>query len=178
MYTKYDRNASIKSVMYVTSIFSSQLKVAEDYNLTKQVIQINFVKDNKYKNEKMMKKYTLMEQNSLVDKIIPELFQIIVINVASEEKILYNKRKKDFYLLMKLINAETLEEMKKFSEEEYVQNYHAQEVLIKSQHNSEMKESKEEVVKNLLKTSLTIEEIAKATNMSLEEVTKLKDSNK
>ena len=137
-----------------------------------------------------------MEQNSLVDKIIPELFQIIVINVASEEKILYNKRKKDFYLLMKLINAETLEEMeeivkgnekiarelpkwkKKFSEEEYVQNYHAQEVLIKSQHNSEMKESKEEVVKNLLKTSLTIEEIAKATNMSLEEVTKLKDSNK
>ena len=41
-----------------------------------------------------------------------------------------------------------------------------------------MKESKEEVVKNLLKTSLTIEEIAKATNMSLEEVTKLKDSNK
>lgn len=195
MYTKYDRNASIKSVMYVTSIFSSQLKVAEDYNLTKQVIQINFVKDNKYKNDKMMKKYTLMEQNSLVDKIIPELFQIIVINVASEEKILYNKRKKDFYLLMKLINAETLEEMeeivkgneimeqileemKKFSEEEYVQNYHAQEVLIKSQHNSEMKESKEEVVKNLLKTSLTIEEIAKATNMSLEEVTKLKDSNK
>ena len=41
-----------------------------------------------------------------------------------------------------------------------------------------MKESKEEVVKNLLKTSLTIEEIANATNMSLEEVTKLKDSNK
>ena len=217
MYTKYDRNASIKSVMYVTSIFSSQLKVAEDYNLTKQVIQINFVKDNKYKNEKMIKKYTLMEQNSLVDKIIPELFQIIVINVASEEKILYNKREKDFYLLMKLINAETLEEMeeivkgnemmekileemKRFSEEEYVQDYHAQEVLIKSQHNSEMKEleqnykaqetliksqhnsemkeSKEEVVRNLLKTSLTIEEIAKATNMSIEEVTRLKSSNK
>ena len=157
MYTKYDRNASIKSVMYVTSIFSSQLKVAEDYNLTKQVIQVNFVKDNKYKNEKMIKKYTLMEQNSLVDKIIPELFQIIVINVASEEKILYNKREKNFYLLMKLINAETLEEMeevvkgneimekileemKNFSEEEYVQDYHAQEVLIRSQHNSEMKE--------------------------------------
>ena len=133
MYTKYDRNASIKSVMYITSIFSSQLKVA----LTKQVIQINFVKDNKYKNDKMIKKYTLMEQSSLVDKIIPELFQIIVINVVSEEKILYNKREKDFYLLMKLINAETLEEMeevvkgneimekileemKKFSEEEYV----------------------------------------------------------
>ena len=206
MYTKYDRNASIKSVMYVTSIFSSQLKVAEDYNLTKQVTQINFVKDNKYKNEKMIKKYTLMEQNSLADKIIPELFQIYVINVASEEKILYNKREKDFYLLMKLINAETLEEMeeivkgnemmekileemKRFSEEEYVQDYHAQEVLIRSQHNSEMKEienqhdnemkeSKEEVVRNLLKTSLTIEEIAKATNMSIEEVTKLKNSNK
>ena len=157
MYTKYDRNASIKSVMYVTSIFSSQLKISEDYNLTKQVTQINFVKDNKYKNEKMIKKYTLVEQNSLVDKIIPELFQIIVINVASEEKILYNKREKDFYLLMKLINAETLEEMeeivkgnemmekileemKRFSEEEYVQDYHAQEVLIKSQHNSEMQE--------------------------------------
>ena len=157
MYTKYDKNASIKSVMYITSIFSCQLRVAEDYSLTKQVIQINFVKDNNYKNEKMIKKYTLMEQNSLVDKIIPELFQIIVINVASEEKILYNKREKDFYLLMKLINAETLEEMeevvkgneimekileemKKFSEEEYVQDYHTQEVLIKSQHNSEMKE--------------------------------------
>ena len=72
-----------------------------------------------------------------------------------------------------LIKSQHNSEMK-----ELEQNYKAQETLIKSQHNSEMKESKEEVVRNLLKTSLTIEEIAKATNMSIEEVTRLKSSNK
>jgi SOS response regulatory protein OraA/RecX len=114
-----------------------------------------------------------------------------VINVASEEKILYNKREKDFYLLMKLINAETLEEMeeivkrneimeqileemKKFSEEEYVQDYHAQEVLIKSQHNSEMKKSKEEVVRKMLLKGFNDSDIIDVTNISSKDLEKIK----
>lgn len=98
---------------------------------------------------------------------------------------------------------EAVEKMKKFSNEEYVQDYHAQEVLIRSQHNSEMKEleqnykaqesqlnnelakvretykeDKENVAKYLLKTSLTLEEISNATGFTIKELEKLKNEDK
>lgn len=60
MYTKFDRNSEIKSVMYITSMFSRGLKVADDYNITKGVTQINFVKTKKNKKEEIIREYYLV----------------------------------------------------------------------------------------------------------------------
>lgn len=162
MYTKFDRNAEIKSVMYITSIFASSLEAAKDYNSAKSVTQINFVKDNK--KEEMIKEYLLINQNNIKDKMIPKLFQIFVINVDSKENVRYNKENRIFYLWIKLLNADTeeieriakenkimeevVQEMRIFSGKKKVQDYHATEVMKISQHNSELKRVKEEAEQN------------------------------
>lgn len=115
MYTKFDRNSEIKSVMYITSMFSRGLKVADDYNITKGVTQINFVKTRKNKKEEIIREYYLVNPNNTKDRLIPELLKIYVVNVDSDKNIGYNKVNEEFYLWTKLINAETIEEIEEIA---------------------------------------------------------------
>lgn len=146
----------------------------------------------------MIKEYLLINQNNIKDKMIPKLFQIFVINVDSKENVRYNKENRIFYLWIKLLNANTeeeieriakenkimeevVQEMRIFSGKKKVQDYHATEVMKRSQHNSELKkikeeaeQNKEEVVRKMLLKGFNDLDIIEITNISNEDLNEIK----
>lgn len=200
MYRKYDKNSEIKSFMYITGKFSEGLERSEDYSLAKKVTQLNFVKENRvHKNKSLIDKYMIINSDKISDSILPELFQIYIINLDVEELICYNNVNKDLKNWIDLMRSETteeilamkdrseiireaVEEMSIFSKKKEVQNYHSKEVLIRSQHNSELKETKEntklEIAKSMLKSGIDIKDIIKIVGLEEDKINDLaKDMN-
>lgn len=195
MYKKYDKNSEIKSFMYITGKFSEGLERSEDYSLAKKVTQLNFVKENRvHKNKSLIDKYMIINSDKISDSILPELFQIYVINLDVEELICYNNVNKDLKNWIDLMRSETtdeilamrnrseiireaVEEMSIFSKKKEVQNYHSKEVLIRSQHNSELKETKEntklEIAKSMLKSGINLKDIIKIVGLEEDKINDL-----
>ena len=161
IYSKYERNSEIKSFMYLTRKFGTNLNVGNDYNLAKKTTQLNFVKNNTmHNNRELISKYLVINDNNLEDKLLPDLFQLYIIDLDQEINKDYNND--ELMRWIRLIRAETdeemqeivkgnklleevYEEMKKFSQEEWVDDYFNRDRLIRSQHNSEMQEQKEKL---------------------------------
>jgi len=208
-YRLFDENASIKSVMYVASSFSLSLRAGEDYDKTKRHTQINFVKNNTIQDStNLINKFLLINQSNTKDIMIPELLQIFVINLDLKDDMKYNGVNERLVRWLKLLNVEELEEieaigkedslmsevveeMRMFSGNKEVQNYRAQEALIRSQHKSALKEEnlkgkklgeeigQEEailkVAKNMLNMNMKLEDIAKATGLTVDKIQNLKE---
>jgi len=208
-YRLFDENASIKSVMYVASSFSLSLRAGEDYDKTKRHTQINFVKNNTIQDStNLINKFLLINQSNTKDIMIPELLQIFVINLDLKDDMKYNGVNERLVRWLRLLNAESLEEieaigkedslmsevveeMRMFSGNKEVQDYRAQEALIRSQHKSALKEAtskgqefgeeigKEEailkVAKNMLNMNMKLEDIAKATGLTVDKIQNLKE---
>ena len=160
-YTKYDLNSEIKSFMYIANKFSNSLKVGEEYSQAKKINQINFVKNNLvHHTEKMISEYLILNKDDIEDQMISEFFQLFIVDLDQEINQDYNND--ELMRWIKLIGAETDEEMqeivkgnammeevyekmKEFSQEEWVNDYFNKERLVKSQHNSELREQKEKL---------------------------------
>lgn len=197
MYSNFDKNAELKSLMYITSRFSGHLKVQENYNNTKSNTQINFVNGkNVHHNEGLINKYILINENNPKDSIAKNFFQIFIIDVDKLDKVIYNDSMSvELYLWLKLIKAkdteeiieigkkseimrEVVEEMERFSNEGYVQDYHYDEVFKRSQMESELEESKDmgvaqgklEIAKSLFAKGYDISTILEIANFKLEEI--------
>jgi len=208
-YRLFDENASIKSVMYVASSFSLSLRAGEDYDKTKRHTQINFVKNNTIQDStNLINKFLLINQSNTKDIMIPELLQIFVINLDLKDDMKYNGVNERLVRWLRLLNAESLEEieaigkedslmsevveeMRMFSGNKEVQDYRAQEALIRSQHKSALKEEnlkgkklgeeigQEEailkVAKNMLNEDINISTISKVTGLSESKIQSLKE---
>ena len=160
MQKHYDKNAEIKNFMYVTKLFSTQLKVGDDYKLVKKVSQINFVKDldvHNNKNGKIIKRYYVTEEDDLTDRIMEDVFSVMVIDIDKKCENDYNGTIKEFESWRRLMGADKLEEAKKVSESplikealeemvnfmnnDYVQDYSATEKLRECQLETAKEES-------------------------------------
>lgn len=157
-YSKYTEESEIKSLMYISKTFANQLNYGDSYRLAKKVAQINFVKGSFLHNsEDVVNKYIILNEKNPKDKILPNLFQIYIIDMDKKGGIMYNisERLRDW---LEFIKAETIEdmekavkgkpileealiEMKKFSKNKWLYGFFNRDTLIKSQHESELIET-------------------------------------
>ena len=193
-YTNFDNSSIDKSIYYIMKIHTSKLKIGDDYHELGKTIQINFVenahlglkdklvydfhiacdelpeikllKDSFYvKIVQIDKARELGYTNNILDK----WFKFIAANGSSEREIIA----KGDVLLMELnewINKyvaddETQEELNKWDIE----------IATNKGIEQGKKEEKMEIAKNLLNTNLSDEDIAKATDLSIEEIMQLKE---
>ena len=71
MYTMYDKNAEIKSLMYMTSLFSRELYSGEAYYQIKELKQLNFIKKDKvHQSDIPVRHYILMDKDNPKDMIL------------------------------------------------------------------------------------------------------------
>ena len=202
MQTTYNTNSEIKNVMYVTKLFSEQLKIGETYNKIKPVTLINLVKDiNIHKTGNIINKYVMTNTTHPSDKILEDYLTIYIINIDKTNEVSYNKNK-NFEVIRNLLSAKSYEEMKNivetsknklsdkllkemvnFMNNKEVQDYSRQEKLIRSnlitakeEGRCEGKiEGKIEIAKKMLINNETLEKISLFTDLSPEEIKKLKE---
>ncbi|MCM1053274.1 MAG: PD-(D/E)XK nuclease family transposase [Ruminococcus sp.] len=194
MYNNYDVNAEKKSLLYISKVLGNKsLKIGEKYDLARKAHQINFVKDDRVHNNKLspIRKYTIINEENMNDRISPDLFKIYIIDIDDKDKFRYTNISERLKLWLEILSAESEEEldklakkdsligevvkdMKDFSSEEWVQDYTSRDRLIESQHETEIKE----IAKSMLEEELDISLISKITKLSLEEIEKIDKSIK
>ena len=195
MQNDYNENAEIKNVLYVAKVFSEELKIGEMYKEIKPVTLVNLVKKtNLHKNNKILNKYVFTNTEDKEDKILEKYLTIYIVNLDLESEVSYNVNK-EFDIIRRFINSETLEEMRKVISEsssiisnklleemlrymnnEEVQDYSRQEKLIRSNINTAREEGFSEGFANGVTEGISEGEkniaknILKNSNMTLEEI--------
>lgn len=90
-YSNYNKSSEIKSVMYISRLFSSNLKKGEPYIKAAPHIQINFIKNNYLHNSlNAVNKYMLVNVDDTRDCMIPDKLIIYNINLDFKAKKPYN----------------------------------------------------------------------------------------
>lgn len=199
------RDAEIKNTLYVTKLFGSILKRGEKYKSTKKVAQLELIKENRQHSTKsMINYYHISNDADGDDKILPELFEIITVDIEKGKDKDYNKSvDEELERIIGLIKAETLEEsleicgsriemlevledLVMFNNNEYVQDYSRQQALIESEKETAVEEAEErgrnlgraegklEIAKEMLKNNEPIEKIIAYTGLTKEQIESLK----
>ncbi len=119
MQTVYDKDAEIKNTMYVAGSIYKSLKSGKSYKQASKVSGITFAKNMKiksHKKSKLIQKYFLTNENDINDKILPELYSVMVVNLEyiCED---FKEVPSGFVSWMKFLSANTLEEMYEASKE-------------------------------------------------------------
>ena len=149
------------------------------------------------KNKDIIKKYCICNVTDIEDKILEDLFYILIIDVDQDRNTEYNKSN-EFESWRRFIGAETKEELTslvkaapelekakeslRFMEQEYIQDFSREELLYESRLETAKEKGIEEgrieekysIAKEMLKnTNLSLEEISKCTGLTVEELEKL-----
>ena len=196
MYKNFQKKHFSKSLSYNARIYSDQLERGKDYTGIKKVIGINIIDNNHYfKNNYLLSNYSFI--NRIDNKVIDNNFiDVLVIRLDIVSKIVYNVKEVRILRWLHFIAAKSLEEMRKIAKgddvmeqalsfmESFLNDEHIRDVYDKI--NDVKEDAKEEgmaqgkrenaikTAQNLLSTSLSIEEIAKATGLTIKEVEALK----
>lgn len=192
MYTHFHEREFKKSLSYLARAFSDQLKQGEDYLLAKKVISINLMEENYHLNNfQMLNNYGFVNKFNY-GAMKDEYLEMYLIRLDLIREIVYNKKKKKLVRWLKLIKANNFEEMRKiargdetmeraiefmerFVNDEEVRNIYDKindvELYAKEEG---LKEGILETAKNLLHMNFSIEDIAKATGLSRNEIEALR----
>ncbi|MBE6154057.1 MAG: Rpn family recombination-promoting nuclease/putative transposase [Firmicutes bacterium] len=198
-YSKYGRIAEIKSFVYITNYFRKELKAGDEYDSIKKISQINIVKNNKlHKTKELKSEYLVINKEEPSDQILPDLFQIYIFDLDTNNDESYNKniRLKKWQLMFNAttdkemceaikgdkIMEEIYDEMKRFSKNEWVNDFFNRDEFIKKSAEEDGIEQGTynrniEIAKNLLAMDMKDKDISKATGLSLDEINTLKDEN-
>ena len=148
----YNANAEINNVMYACKVFSGELKSGGLYKEVSKVTLINFSKEiYLHKTDQIISKYVMTNVEDIRDKMLEEKLSILIVDIDSKNDKTYNEISNGFKLMRELLGAQTIEEieiairklnepllsnllkdMVVFMEMDYVQDYSAQEKLIRS----------------------------------------------
>ena len=187
MYTSFGKEEYMKSTSYLSRLFGNQLKKGDTYINAKKVYSINFITGN-YSNENkdLVNNYGFVRkvENPNLDN---EFINMYLVRLDLVSKMVYNKNEDDLIRWLKLMVAKNMEEMENIGKGDdameqsvaYVKEFLKengttfQDRLIYEKNvgrDEGKKENAIETAKNLLNTSLTIEEIAAATGLSYKEI--------
>ena len=186
-----EKNLS-KSLSYVARTYSDQLQRGKDYNNIKKVIGINIIDNNYYfKDHNLLSDYNFV--NRINNKVLDKNFiSLIILRLDIVRKIEYNVGEERILKWLHFIAAKNLEEMRIIAKgddimeqaldfmERFLNDENIRDVYDKINDVKEeaMEEGKREnaikTAQNLLSTSLSIKEIAKATGLTIKEVEALK----
>ncbi len=203
---KLNENAEIKNTMYITKLFSSGVKRGEKYNKMKKVTQIEFAKkDSIHKSDDMIKIYHISNDKNPSDKILENLFEIIIVDIEKRKGISYNEDvDNEFEDFVKVISADSLEsaleaagnnllllemieKMVRFNNNDYVQDYAREQALIESNRETEVEEAENrgrkegeksktiEIAMKMLEKNKDIEEIILFTDLTKAEIEALRE---
>lgn len=162
MQRELNRNAEIKNTLYISKL-SNAVKKNESYVSARKVCQLELVKFNyQHKTNRIINYYHIANDEDITDKIIPDIFEIVIINIDNIEEKRYNEEvDEEIKTILRLINAETLkvalevagtnlqllevlESLVVFNNNEYVQDYSREKALIESNMESAVEEAKSE----------------------------------
>lgn len=198
-YTSFNDTSRLKSLMYLSHMFSHHLYSGERRKNAKQHLQINLVKGPSIKS----RNYTIISEEEPRDYFIKDYFYIRVINVDEYNNIRYNELNK-LQRLLRFMSATSDEEEKeiikgdeilekmyedkwKFLQDEWANEFFTHDNYIASVHNAEMEEKDEVIqekdeaiqekdialqnaIKNFLKQNISLEEISNIMNLSIEKI--------
>ena len=184
-----------RSTAYICNIYQSNASVGDTYNEDTDIIQVNLTL-GLGKNNDEMKIYKIMNEKG---ELYVKNFIIYEINMDYYDKIWYSKNedeiKKNQYMIMLDLDKKELKNMPKdkivdkyitnvtiVNDDPEFQKYMSEEEDKKKIQNSLLSEAKEEGIsqgieqtaKNLLSMNMPLEEISKATGLSIENLNELK----
>ena len=191
MYKEFQKEEFNKSVSYLTRIFSSQLERGEKYREIHKTIGLNFMKGNYHYNN-----FYLVNNYGFVNKlnygvIKDECLEMYLIRLDLVKEKVYNEEEKRFIKWLKIINGKEIEEMREEAKEDevmeralqFMEEFLADEEIKNvydkindvervALHKGE-KKGIIKTAKNLLQLNIAIEDISKATGLSIKELENL-----
>ena len=201
-FTNFNLNSLDKSLYYVMRIQAKKLMIGDNYYKLGKTIQINFVDHTtlKLKDDLVANFHIAYDDDSSV-KLMEKSFVVKVVQVDKAKKLGYTNNVLERWL--KFIGAETSSEREEIAKgdellmelhdwvKKYVADEETQEMLnrwdiqiaenkgyeqgIEEGKKQGIEERNTEIVKNLIKMNLSLEDIEKITKLSKEEIEKLKE---
>ena len=184
-----------RSTAYICNIYQSNASVGDTYNEDTNIVQVNLTWGLGRNNDEM-KIYKIMNEKG---ELYVKNFIIYEINMDYYDKIWYSKNeeeiKKNQYMIMLDLDKKELKNMPKdkivdkyitnvtiVNDNPEFQKYMSEEEDKKKIQNSLLSEAKEEgisqekvsIAKNLLSMNMPLEDISKATGLSIENLNELK----
>ena len=201
-YRVFDSNSIDKSLYYVMRIQSKKLMIGDDYYKLGKTVQINFVDHTTLKlKDKLVANFHITYDDDPSVKLMEKSFVVKVVQVDKAKKLGYTNNVLERWL--KFIGAETSSEREEIAKgdellmelhdwvKKYVADEETQEMLnrwdiqiaenkgyeqgIEEGKKQGIEERNTEIVKNLIKMNLSLEDIEKITKLSKEEIEKLKE---
>ena len=176
---------NIKKVYQIQSRkYANQYERGKEYK-GRKVTGINIIKHNYYKRSKISD-YVFVDKIDM--EINKEYLEMILINVEEVKKMVYNKEEKRFIRWIRLIGAESMEEIKRIggSDEVMEQAIKYMEEFLKDEEIQDIYDKIADVeyrakedgleqgiiktAKNMIQNGLSVSEIMKYTGLSKEEV--------
>ena len=190
-----------RSTAYICNIYQSNASVGDTYNEDTDIIQVNLTWGLGRNNEEM-KIYKIMNEKG---ELYVKNFIIYEINMDYYDKIWYSKNeeeiKKNQYMIMLDLDKKELKSMPKdkivdkyitnvtiVNDDPEFQKYMSEEEDKKKIQNSLLSEAKEsgytsgindgikQTAKNMLNKNMPLEDISKATGLSIEEINKINEN--
>ena len=196
MYNNFGKTECMKSLAYVSHIYSHQLKKNNPYKNLKKVTSFNIMSGNyKLSNNEIINKYELINVINH-EKILKESIEMLLIRLDILDEIPYSIIEERFIRWCRLIYARTREEAMKIAEgdelmmstvemvddfindPEVISIFHDDSwKIVSAEQRGETKgitKNKLETAKNMLKENCSPKFISKITNLSISEINKLK----
>ena len=180
MYQQFGKKEYQKSLSYISRKYANQYERGKEYK-GRKVTGINIIKHNYYKRSKISD-YVFVDKIDM--EINKEYLEMILINVEEVKKMVYNKEEKRFIRWIRLIGAESMEEIKRIggSDEVMEQAIKYMEEFLKDEEIQDIYDKIADVeynaeqagiiktAKNMIQNGLSVSEIMKYTGLSKEEV--------
>jgi len=186
-FTKRDFN---KSLSYICRLYSNQLlKKEENYEDNKKVISLNLMKGNYSRNNgSLVNSYKL--KKDYTNKIVEGTLEMYLVRFDLSKKVSYNLFNERFVKWLRLINSETIEEMREIAKGDqimensirvvdewnkthvYTWDDYVREQTSRAEYVGR-EENTLEIAKNLLNIGISMKDIMQATGLSQEEIENL-----
>ena len=194
MYTSFSQEEFMKSASYLSRLFANQLKRGDLYINAKKVYSINFMTgDYREENKDIVNDYGFVRKIESPN-LNNEFIVMYLIRLDKVSKIVYNKRESRLVRWVKLMNAESLEEMKKIAKGDeameqaiaYVDQFLKEEGTTfqdkieyekaKSEAKGRAEEHKKMIkaAKNMLQDGISMKAIIKYTGLSKQDIENIK----
>ena len=198
-YTNFNMDSLDKSLYYVMRIQASKLDIGDGYHKLGKTIQINFVEKSRLNlGNELVTNFYLTSEKNLDIKIFTDKFCVKIVQIDKARELGYTNNELERWL--KFIAAKSSNERADIAKgdellvelnewiHKYIVDDKTQEELNKW--DLEIAENKGyeqgveqgieqkamEIAKNLLNMNMPIEDISKATNLSIEEIEALKEN--
>ena len=194
-YTNFNMDSLDKSLYYVMRIQASKLDIGDGYHKLGKTIQINFVEKSRLNlGEELVTNFYLTSEKNLDIKIFTDKFCVKIVQIDKARELGYTNNELERWL--KFIAAKSSNERADIAKgdellvelNEWIHKYVADdkmqeelnkwdlEIAENKGYEQGVEQRNVEIAKNLLNMNMSIDDISKATNLSIEEIKALKEN--